>query len=213
LTDTLLMSNPPESTIPIVKSISKSIKEMSQHFDTLMDVGRFQDGSFKVIPSSASLSDLARRIDMEIAPLCSEKGLDWNLDVDDVLIHTDAELLLRLIRNLLINAVRYTSDGEVSFSAKTQGKVVCFEVSDTGEGLSPEQQELVFSEVRLRGNEIHTYGHGLGLSIVNKVSEALDLGLQVFSSEEEGTRFTFCCRIETLALDQVGDFTIDTQLR
>ena len=214
LTDTLLMTNPPENTIPIVKSLSKSIKEMSLHFDTLMDVGRFQDGSFKVTQTSVSLNDLARRIDMEIAPLCSEKDLGWNLDVDDVLVHTDAELLLRLIRNLLINAVRYTANGEVGFSAKSRGKVVCFEIFDTGEGLSPDQQKLVFSEiVRLRGNEIHTTGHGLGLSIVNKVSEALDLELQVSSSEEKGTRFIFYCRTETLALNQADDFTVDTRLR
>ena len=197
LTDTLLMTNPPENTIPIVKSLSKSIKEMSQHFDTLMDVGRFQDGSFEVIPSSVSLSDLARRIDMEIAPLCSEKGLDWNIDVDDVLVHTDAELLLRLIRNLLINAVGYTSDGEVSFSAKTQGKSVYCKVCDTGKGLSQDQQELVFREIQVRDSEIHNSGHGLGLSIVNKVSQALDLGLQVVSSKDKGTVFTFRLRMST----------------
>ena len=116
------------------------------------------------------------------------------------------------MRNLLINAVCYTSDGEVSFSAKSQGRVVYFKISDTGEGLSPDQQELMFSETRLPKNRIHTsvHGLGLGLSIVNKVNQALDLGLQVSSSGEKGTVFTFRCKIDT---NQVEDFTINANSR
>jgi signal transduction histidine kinase len=52
-------------------------------------------------------------------------------------VFTDPELLLRLIRNLLINAVRYTEAGEVSCTARSQGYLVEFEISDNGPGLSP----------------------------------------------------------------------------
>jgi signal transduction histidine kinase len=192
LTDTLLMSNPPENTKPIIKSLRKSINEMSQHFDTLMDVGRFQDGSFEMRATTFSLSQLARRIAQEIGPLCREKGLRWNIDFDDVDVYSDPELLLRLIRNLLINGVRYTEQGSISCNAKRRGGAVEFTISDTGPGLSPDQRDLVFSEVtHVRPDVIHTSGFGLGLSIVNRISQALDLGMKVSSQEHQGTTFTF----------------------
>ena len=192
LTDTLLMSNPPENTKPVIKSLRKSIKEMSQHFDTLMDVGRFQDGSFEVRASTFPLRELSRRIALEIGPLCREKGLRWTIDFDDVEVRSDPELLLRLIRNLLINAVRYTEQGGVSCKAKRQGNIIEFRISDTGPGLSSDQQELVFNEVvQVRPDVIHTSGLGLGLSIVNKISRALDLGMKVSTAQGQGTTFTF----------------------
>jgi len=192
LADTLLMSNPPDNTKPIIKSLRKSIKEMSQHFDTLMDVGRFQDGSFEVKASTFQLGELARRIALEIGPLCREKGLRWTIDFDDIEVCSDPELLLRLMRNLLINAVRYTEQGGVSCTAKRRGTTVEFHIEDTGAGLTPDQQQLVYSEVvQLRPNLIHTSGLGLGLSIVNRISRALNLGLTVTSSQDKGTTFTF----------------------
>jgi len=197
LADTLLMSNPPENTKPIIKSLRKSINEMSQHFDTLMDVGRFQDGSFEVRATTFPLRELARRIALEIGPLCREKGLRWNIDFDDVEVCSDPELLLRLIRNLLINGVRYTEQGGVSCTAKRRGDVVEFTISDTGPGLSPDQQDLVFSEVvHVRPDVIHTTGLGLGLSIVNRISQALGLGMKVSSQEGQGTTFIFRVRLE-----------------
>jgi len=192
LADTLLMSNPPENTKPIIKSLRKSIKEMSQHFDTLMDVGRFQDGSFEVKASSFALGELARRIALEIGPLCREKGLRWTIEFDDIELRSDPELLLRLMRNLLINAVRYTEQGGVSCTARRQGNGVEFRIADTGPGLTPDQQELVYSEVvQIRPDVIHTSAFGLGLSIVNRISRALDLGLTVDSRAGHGTTFTF----------------------
>jgi K+-sensing histidine kinase KdpD len=186
------MSNPPEATKPIVKGLSKSIKEMSQHFDTLMDAGRFQDGSFEPSLSRVSLSDLSRRINLEIAPLCKDKGLNWIIDMEDALVFTDPELLLRLTRNLLINAVRYTPKGTVRCSAKIKRESVEFRLSDTGVGLTAEQQQMATSGiVKLQGGELHGSVHGLGLSIINRIDHALGLGLKISTSTEKGTVFTF----------------------
>ena len=193
LTDTLLMSNPPESTVPILKSQRESISVMTAHFDALMDIGRFEGGHFQLQVSRFRLRQFAARIDREIAPLCAAKGLAWKLDVDDLLVSTDEELLLRLARNLLSNAVRYTNNGTVACSAKAAGNhLVVFEISDTGCGIAPEDQESVFSEfVRVTTNGIRSQGAGLGLSIVKKISQALNLELQMSSTPGEGTRFTF----------------------
>ncbi len=192
LADTLLLSSPLKETLPLIASLKTSIAEMSAHFDALMDVGRFQDGSFEIHARDFQLEELSRRIDKEIGPLCQEKGLQWLLDFEDCAAHSDPELVLRLIRNLLINATRFTTEGAVScIAARVDGRLR-FSIMDTGPGLSQAQKELIFSAVvRLRGDTIHTSGLGLGLSIVNKISRSLDLDLSLKSTEGVGTEYVF----------------------
>jgi signal transduction histidine kinase/integral membrane sensor domain MASE1 len=192
LTDTLLMTNKTESIVPILRGLRSSIEQMSQHFDFLMDVGRFHGGKFEVIPAKFRLGQFSARIDLEIAPLCAAKGLTWNLDMDDVLVFTDQDLLLRLMRNLLTNAVRFTESGEVCCRAKAYVDRVEFLISDTGSGIPEEQQKQVFEQyVRLAHSGITSAGSGLGLSIVRKISEALELGIQMSSVVGKGTVFRF----------------------
>jgi two-component system, sensor histidine kinase len=135
---------------------------------------------------------LSARIDAEMAPLCAHKNLHWNLDMDDVLVSTDAELLLRLLRNLLTNAVHHTDSGEVCCHAKSQDDSVEFLVSDTGRGIAAEHHEAVFGQfVRLGSNGVGSTGFGLGLSIVEKIAQSLDLGLKMSSVPGKGTQFRF----------------------
>jgi len=192
LADTLLLTNPPEATVPIVNDLKNNIRQMSTHFDSLMDFGKFHAGGFRVTPASFRLSELRARIDLEIAPLCAQKGLTWNLDMPDFLIWTDQELLLRLFRNLLTNAVRYTDFGEVCCRAKANGDIVEFLISDTGIGIPGEQHEAIFGKfVRLENSGIGTAGTGLGLSIVEKINQALVLNLKMSSVIGKGTEFRF----------------------
>jgi len=192
LTDTMLMSDLPESTLGLLQKQRESVGFMSAHFDALMDIGRFELGHFELRPARVRLGELSVRIDAEIAPLCAHKTLRWNLDMDDVLVSTDAELLLRLLRNLLSNAVQYTESGEVCCHAKSQGDSVEFLISDTGPGIAAEHHEVIFEQfVRLGSDGAGSTGVGLGLSIVEKINQSLDLGLKMSSVPGKGTQFRF----------------------
>ena len=193
LTDTLLMSKPPDSHVPLLKRQRASIDQMADHFDALMDMRSFLSGQFELNVTTIRLGEFSARVDSEIASACVGKGLTWTLDMDDVPISTDEELLLRLFRNLLTNAVRYTEHGEVSCSGKVDGDVVRFLITDTGIGIAPEYQELVFDDfVRLKVERQELSGRGLGLSIVKKINQALLLNLQMSSITGKGTEFRFC---------------------
>ncbi len=192
LTDTLLIAKPPDAMVPLIKDLRNSIQQMSKHFDSLMDFGKFHAGRFKVTPASFRLGELCARVNLEIAPLCAERGLAWHLEFDDVAVWTDQELLLRLLRNLLTNAVRYTDAGEVCCRAKANGDVVEFLISDTGIGIAEEDHEAIFSKfVQLESSGIGTAGAGLGLSIVEKINQALVLNLKMSSVIGKGTEFRF----------------------
>ncbi|MFT4520514.1 MAG: signal transduction histidine kinase/integral membrane sensor domain MASE1 [Halioglobus sp.] len=190
LADTLSMSDPRDSSRRVLKHLRVSIEHVSKHFDDLMDFGKFEDGNFEVTLGAVSLGNFSSRIDLEIGPLCASKGLAWTLDMDDVEVLTDPELLLRLLRNLLVNAVNYTDSGEVSCYARDHGEFIELMVMDTGRGIAEEFQGLIFKRLtRVEKSWSHPAGSGLGLSIVEKINQALGLDLQMSSKLGEGTVF------------------------
>jgi signal transduction histidine kinase len=192
LTDTLLMSDPSESAVRLLQQQRSSIDQMTDYFDALMDMRSFIKGDYEQHLARFRLANLGAHLDTEFAPLCAGKGLRWSLEFDDLMVFSDYQLLLRLFRNLLSNAVRYTNFGEVRCSAKAFDDVVEFLVLDTGIGIAAEYQELVFEDfVRLTTEGLDSAGTGLGLSIVRKMSKALGLDLQMSSTPGKGTRFSF----------------------
>ncbi|MEZ5502970.1 MAG: ATP-binding protein [Halioglobus sp.] len=112
--------------------------------------------------------------------------------MEDVQVRTDQELLLRLFRNLLINAVRHTETGAVSCRAWTEGDRVELRIADTGEGIAVERQQQLFDTFqRLERHRTGFAGAGLGLSIVGKISAVLNLQLSMTSTPGQGTEFRF----------------------
>ncbi|CAA0109159.1 Autoinducer 2 sensor kinase/phosphatase LuxQ [Halioglobus japonicus] len=192
LTDTLLMSDPPQSIASILQNQRDNINQMSDHFDALMDMDKYQNGRFELNLTTFCLAEFARRIDIEFSEQCKSRGLDWQLAVEAITVTTDADLLLRLLRNLLANAVRYTDHGAVCCSASMVDDCVEFKISDTGKGIAPEHQKAVFEQnVRLENNDADDAGRGMGLSIVDKINTALALDLQMTSTVGKGTVFIF----------------------
>jgi signal transduction histidine kinase len=137
LTDTLLMSDIPEDVRAILDKQRINITAMSEYFDALMDLGKFHGGSFDISYSELRLVDLASRISGEFSPLCADKGLEWHIDMVDAVIETDRELLLRLFRNLLSNALQFTSEGEIRCTATSKNGELEFVVADSGPGIAP----------------------------------------------------------------------------
>lgn len=192
LTDTLLMSDPSEEVKSILDKQRRNITAMSHHFDALMDLGKFQGGSFETHLSAVRLEDLALRIDGEFQPLCQYKGLDWYIDFVEATVNTDLEVLLRVFRNLLSNAVRFTEAGKITCLARLEDGRVRFEVSDSGPGIAVEERENIFPQfVRLENGVDHAEGAGLGLAIVDNINRALSLGLSMESELGRGTHFYF----------------------
>jgi signal transduction histidine kinase len=110
---------------------------------------------------------------------------------------TDPVRLGRLLANLLTNAIRYTNAGRVQFAASWRaaepdrtGDLV-IRVSDTGTGISAEDQESIFHPFeRGKGaSQADSSGSGVGLSVVDRLVEELGLTLDVFSEYGQGSRF------------------------
>jgi signal transduction histidine kinase len=136
--------------------------------------------------------------------LAQSKGISLELDAPQpVRVLGDREHLRRLLINLLDNAFKYTpSGGEVKLTLSATETRAQIEVSDTGPGISPEEQEMIFSRFH-RAADTRTRdqrGVGLGLNIAKSIVGAHNGTLEVESAPGKGS----CFRVE-LGLDSDPD--------
>ena len=106
-------------------------------------------------------------------------------------IRSDRKKVVKILSNLLSNAYKFTAQGEVSVCVESHNDSARFIVSDTGIGIAPELQQLVFEEFRqVDGSSTRQYGgSGLGLALSRQLARLLGGDIELRSSSSEGSSF------------------------
>jgi signal transduction histidine kinase/CheY-like chemotaxis protein len=192
LGDTLLMHELSPTVRSIVSQQVEAIGVLRSLFDNLLDLSRFDAGGVRTNIRLVDLREVLHLLDVEFGPLCRAKGLAWRVSDSTWPVFTDPELLLRLLGNLLANAVRHTDRGSVSVEACVTDDRVRIEVADTGPGIDPADQRRIFDEFVQLGNanRDRRAGAGLGLAIVRRIDGLLGTGLTIQSAVGKGTKFS-----------------------
>ena len=130
--------------------------------------------------------------------MAEKKNIDLRGYFDPAIppLRQDVTKLQQILQNLLSNAIKFTPEGgRVSFKAEADGGFVMLTVADTGVGIAPEEQELVFQKFRQSGNPLtrEHAGTGLGLSICRELSKLL--GGEIVLQSELGRGSTFTVRL------------------
>jgi heavy metal sensor kinase len=126
-----------------------------------------------------------------LRPLAENKGLELNCQLPPPLIISgDMDLLIRLIVNLLDNAIKYTESGSVTLSAEGKDAWAVMKVTDTGIGIRPEHFSHIFERFYTVESSRSSSGTGLGLSIARQIVEAHGGRIEVQSKADSGTTFT-----------------------
>lgn len=160
--------------------------------DRFLELGRLDGHAEPVCPTEFDISDLARRIATELRPRAEAKGLDLRCRVPtEMTVRTDRQMVMRLLMNLLENAVTHTRDGSVEVVVAREGTGLRLEVSDTGPGIPPDVQEAIFDEFYQLANRAREVGKGFGLGLAIARRLALQLGgdIQLDSSTGQGATF------------------------
>src|SRR5690606_27554926 len=133
------------------------------------------------------------RLRLEFEPEAFEKGLRLHVRKSDAVAHSDPILVERILRNLIANAIRYTSAGGIVVACRMRQSKLSMEVWDTGMGISREERERIFDEFYQIGNPERSSrkGLGLGLSIVRRLVRLLGTDIELTSEVGRGTRFRF----------------------
>ena len=179
------------------KQIVHLLNEVSQTFsdqlDGLLDISKLDAGVITADKKVVRAADLLAQHMAEIESLIEAKHLKPVLlcQTNDY-VETDPLLLLRVLRNLTQNAIKFTEIGFVTLQVRRVGASIELIVADTGHGIPQDQQEKVFQEFYQIGNpeRDRAQGLGLGLSIVRRLVALLDIRMTMQSSEADGTRFT-----------------------
>ncbi|MGQ7830127.1 hybrid sensor histidine kinase/response regulator [Altererythrobacter sp. Z27] len=179
---------PPEHSA-IVDRIERSLVGVSGLFRSLLDVSQLDSG--KLVPriEPVALGALLRELVAQ-----NEEVADWassriRLVATRHVVMTDRVLLHSMVQNLLSNAIKYSDGGDIVIGARLRGGRIAIEVWDRGPGISSEELPHVFEEfyqVRKLGDR-DRHGVGLGLSIVRRMGELLDLDVNLRSELGRGT--------------------------
>jgi signal transduction histidine kinase len=176
----------------IAQHMNTALQALASQLDALLDISKLDAGVVRVNPSLIKLRGVLERICREFEPAALAKGLEIVLkSPQDSFIETDQPLLERIIRNLLDNAIKYTDAGRVGLHVTREESGFVLAVADSGRGIPDSEQKRVFEEFYQLDNpeRDRTRGLGLGLAIVRRLTDLLQIRMEMRSSPGMGTTF------------------------
>jgi signal transduction histidine kinase/DNA-binding response OmpR family regulator/HAMP domain-containing protein len=175
----------------------------------ILDLSKIESGTIVVEPGEVHFTDLRDYVSKTFRHVADGKGLEFNIELDPELpeiLTTDLRRLQQVLKNLLSNALKFTERGSVTLKMERVGAgwrpdhpvldradtVVAFSVRDTGIGIPPEKQRIVFEAFQQAdGTTSRKYGGtGLGLSISREIARLLGGEIGLESEPGNGSTFT-----------------------
>ena len=185
----------------IVQHITLATSTLGELLNALLDISKLDAGV--IIPQLApvELYDIFQRLDNEFASLAMEKKLRFKLffPAQSLVLLTDRQLLLGLLRNLVGNAIRYTDWGGILIGARLRGKRLLIQVWDTGIGIKEEFLPRIYEEFFQADNpqRDRNQGLGLGLAITRRMADLLGYSLSCHSRYGRGSLFEIYIPLDT----------------
>ncbi|WP_430461070.1 sensor histidine kinase [Thalassolituus sp. LLYu03] len=176
---------------PLWTGLAKTRQQMSDSFVAIMDLSRLESGVIKPEINVTQLNDIFARLQHDFAPQANEKQIRLRLHPCSVAVLTDPLLLERMLRNLIANAIKYTSSGRVVVGCRRRGNAIVIQVLDSGAGIAAGNLDRIF-DIYHRANIQNPdgYSQGIGLSIVKHLSLLLDHPVKVASTPGRGSLFS-----------------------
>lgn len=182
------LADDPAASIDIAPKIVASTKAVIGLFDSLFDMSRLTEGQISTNLEAVNLNDLLSALYMQYQPIAKSKYLSLRTHAIQGTVFTDYILLERILGNLITNAIKYTEKGGVLLACRHSSRGVRIEAWDTGVGISPDQQSLVFKEFyKSPSNAGTSDGFGLGLAIVTQLADLIGAELTLRFRRGRGT--------------------------
>jgi two-component system, chemotaxis family, CheB/CheR fusion protein len=167
---------------------------LSGMLEELLEFGRLEEGQMPLRSIRFDARSVVDEASSMVELLASEKGLEFSVDLPDqpVELVSDPDKVRQLLISLLGNAVKFTDEGKVGLALRTEGESAFFDVRDTGIGVAPEHQELIFERFWQVGDAtpLTGPGTGIGLAVARRLSRLLGGDVTVESDLDRGSVFT-----------------------
>jgi signal transduction histidine kinase/CheY-like chemotaxis protein len=180
--------------VQFAETIYSSGNDLLDLINDVLDLSKVEAGKLDVRPEPFGLRRLYDGLQRTFEPLADKKGLKFSINVDDDApdqMTSDRMRLEQILKNLLSNAIKFTEKGSVELRVGLKGDQIRFGVKDTGIGIAPEQQEVIFEAFRQADGTTNRKfgGTGLGLSISRELSKLLGGTIEVHSDYGKGSEF------------------------
>jgi len=177
----------------IIAHMNTAINSVDAQLESLLDMSKLDAGVVEANMKSTELVILLQDIVRSFQGRCGDHlSVNFHSNFDSVVSQTDPVLFERVLTNLVSNAIKYTNHGRVDVELNVSDSIAKLSVQDTGIGMAPAELERVFEEFYQVGNpeRSEANGLGLGLSIVSRLAELLDLDINISSELGVGTEVT-----------------------
>lgn len=185
----------------LVRNVSNSLEDVENLLGTLVDISKLDAGVIKPDIAPFAVSELLENLAAEYHQIAGSEGLRLDFVASSALVRSDIQLLARILRNLLSNAIRYTTSGRILLGCRRRRQSLSIEVWDTGIGIAEDKLGEIFQEFK-RGDVSHRKqdrGLGLGLAIVDKIARMLGHRIRVASRPGRGSMFAIEVPLTTRA--------------
>ncbi|WP_430303639.1 response regulator [Pseudomonas mosselii] len=182
--------------VKFAESIYSAGNDLLNLINDILDIAKVEAGKMEVRAESTPLERLVEGLRGMFQPLAQDKGLGFEVKLEQPLpatLFTDRQRLEQILKNLLSNAIKFTERGQVSLGISHQaGLGIVFAVRDTGIGIAADQQKAIFGAFhQVDGTSNRRYGGtGLGLSISRDLAHLLGGQINVDSSPGQGSVFS-----------------------
>ncbi|SEK26765.1 Signal transduction histidine kinase [Roseateles sp. YR242] len=191
------------------KTIHASGNDLLMLINDILDLSKIESGTVAVDVSELRLDELQRTVERSFRHFAESKHVGFSVEIEQPLpksLVTDVKRLQQIIKNLLSNAFKFTHHGQVKFTISAAdsgwsldndtlqhaGPVIAFSVADTGIGIPPDKQQIIFEAFQQAdGSTSRKYGGtGLGLAISRELARLLGGEIRLVSAPGKGSTFT-----------------------
>jgi len=175
-----------------LKKMKQSSNDLTELLNSILDISKLDADAILASKSHFCIAPLLKSLEDEFETEAVRKSLKLHVTSTNSFVYSDNLLLMRILRNLLSNAVKYTQTGTVNLTTEIEDDSLLIHIKDSGPGIPKEQYLAIFDEYSQLDDQSSqpNFGMGLGLSIVKRLTDLLDIDVSLESRLGNGTRFT-----------------------
>ena len=175
-----------------IETARRKAHDLKEYIDVLFDWFRLNSNEFAMEIRPAEAAELTRNILIDWIPVFEDKEIGYDIDIPErpVRVRLDADGYMRIINNLIQNAVAHSHGDEIKIALSEQGAAMKLLVADNGVGIGKEDLKHIFERLYKCDKGRSQKGSGLGLSIVHQLVEKMGGSITVESTPGKGTEFT-----------------------